>query len=374
MPLSGPDPRPASAPAAPQPRPVSDLEGRTRPVTFDGTEVVERLADFQAGAVTGAGDLEALPDAVVPDSLVAYALGPVALGDATEGIEAYVWRARISGDQVLLSREADDAWGAESALFEVGGAPAPDRVALTFEQAGRAVVALERAGNVWIYHFDPDAAAFVLEDFGAGRCVRAIYDDPPDSTAGDAQVFYLNAAHVLCHRQQRSRYAVEVETPYAGTEHSYLLGLARTQVTRRLVAVLAVRDDEAGTYQLTRLESEAFPHRPPAETLDLSGVPTWGRLQDMPFPTEALDLSGYPVSGLLRDLIQVYAADEALNLSGYPTLGLLRDLVQVYAAEAEGVDLSGYPVSGTLIVVAVLYSAPAESLNLSGYPTSGTLV
>jgi hypothetical protein len=297
-------------------------------------------------------------------------MGPVAIGDASLGLEARVWRARAAGGAVYLARWIDGTGWDESELFTYAGAEI-DELSVAFDQGGAPVIAAERAGDVWIRFFDPLLGAQAFTDFGAGRTPLAVLDDA-DPSVGDVQVLYLSAAHQLVHRQERDRYQVEIATGSSFTALDFLEVAARTQ-TDRLAVVLSRRDAVSGTYALARVESGLFPHHV-RENAQLSGLPTFGELADKDFrPVEPASLSGAPTLGSISEsgLVTTSFREDA-SLSGAPILGTLRNTIQTTTLREDS-SLSGSPRSGSLVAV-IVSTTPREDSSLSGYPTGGTLV
>jgi hypothetical protein len=154
----------------------------------------EVQADFNTpGHVRSGLDLTRRPDAIILDPLVAYSMGPIALGDASAGPQNRPWRARATATQVLVSRanDANTAWEAETVLFNYAGAPIVE-MDLAFEQLARAVIAAERDGEIWVYWFDPILGDFIFQNFGDGRTPRCMLDNPADPSDSDVIVFYFS--------------------------------------------------------------------------------------------------------------------------------------------------------------------------------------
>jgi hypothetical protein len=212
------------------------------------------------------------PDALVLDPTIAYALGPVAEGDGSQGPVAWAWRLRVVAGAVRLAREtaARDGWGPETTLFTVTGAPCIE-VDLAFEQSGRAVVTMQRntgAGGspeVWLYYFNAFLTGFVFESFGPGRTPRVVLDNPQTPNESDVLLLYLDpVADRLRARQQRDRYLLVYDTPLTDVAQLFLEELLVT-VDNRIRCVLSVRDPAAGTYTLRLLDSTLYPFLLPAE-------------------------------------------------------------------------------------------------------------
>jgi hypothetical protein len=198
------------------------------------------------------------PDAVSLDYLTSHMMGPVALQDPSEGVFAYAWRARLVGEDVLVSREEDEGWGNETVLLSiVDGLGAVRALDLGFTQSGDPVLAFERStgpagsSEIWIYFYDPTVPGFILADFGEGRNPRVTIDQPHGTATSDVQVFYISDITGLVHRQQRDRYEIEYFIRVA--DEDTFLEEALIREDRRLELVIAVRDQEAGQYTLTSI-------------------------------------------------------------------------------------------------------------------------
>jgi len=247
---------------------VTPPAGETPPEVevFDpdaSSDLREFLADFDTPthALGAGGSLVKRPDAVSPDYLVSYSLGPIALGDANSGPVNRVWKARADNTTntvyVARANDANTAWESEVALFTYAGVAS--EIDLAFEQLARAVVCLEISGHLWLYWFDPLIPAFTLTDFGVGRNPRCLLDNPPDTTDSDVLVFYISdVADGLVYRQQRDRYGTEYSTPITGVTDKYLEEVFRS-TDFRVVAVISTHNVVAGQYSLSRLESTLYP-------------------------------------------------------------------------------------------------------------------
>lgn len=332
--------------------------------------VRERRADFESGneAVSGASTGRR-PDAIALDGSVAFSLGPDAEGDASAGLEARTWRVQSAADgSVYLARWLGSAWS-ERLLFTA--ATQADAVSFAFDLTGRPVVALESAGALSIWFFDPVLGTTSLAAFGAGRCPAVVRDDD-GSSISDVQVFYLDGSHALRHRQQRDRYTIAIDAAYAGTPDVFVEGAFRSK-SGRVVVSLSLRDSATGTYSVPPPhESALFPWRV-TEAAMLAGSLMDGTLREAFIRLrEDAGLGGALVSGLLGSTLLVYPIREDARLGGTPTTGALVPVIVSLTTAREDAGLSGSAVSGTLVAVVVTLSA-REDASLSGIPTGGTL-
>lgn len=242
---------------------------------------LEYQADFQTGADLYAGtSSDRRPDAISLDYLTAFCVGPEAVGDASLGLARRAWRVRCvnggGGGSVYLARSsvtvdetrggAAGVWEAEVELFAFLGAAALE-ADVAFEQAGRAVVCLERetgaagAPEVWLYWFDPRVPGFVLESLGAGRNPRILLDDPESPAESDVLLFYISDPNDrLEMREQGEFYATPHATPIENVANVHCEEVAFA-TDNRLHVVLSVRDVVGGRYALARLESAPYPVR-----------------------------------------------------------------------------------------------------------------
>lgn len=241
--------------------------GKPRPTPAAGTGGLRQFqADFANGALRGL-DATARPDALVLPPRIAYALGPRALGDLTDGPIAWAWRVRVSdAGQVLIARENDarTAWGAETVVFTIT-APLPTEIDLAFEQSGNVSVCAQRptgAGDtpeVWLYYLNPLLLGFVFQSFGPGRTPRLVLDNPATPSESDVLLVYLNpVADRLELRQQRDRFAVVFPGPVSPVTDVFLEEVAIT-IDNRIRCVFSRRNPVTGTYSIELLDSTLYP-------------------------------------------------------------------------------------------------------------------
>lgn len=357
------------ATACPQ---VDPAQFNVPPAPYDPSGIREFLVDFATERHSTTLSLDAFPNALSFSRTEAYARGPVAPGDVSQGLLSFAWRARYAAGSVLLGR-ADG--GAEAVLFAIEG-PAITWLGLAFEGSGRAVVAAERATSagggpeIWIYHFDAVADAFVWESFGFGRCPAAILDDD-NSADGDVQVFYVDSADAVMHRQQRNRYNTAFATPLVLAEGGRIGTVVRVEGTR-LALFCYEPDPVTGRWTEKRLDSEIFPYTG-REGFSLTATALAGLLYEIAtMPREGITLTSEAIGGLLRETIQVHTGREGIALHSSPTAGVLLEVVKLYEAR-EPITLNATPVSGSMPTVVIVYAA-REPITLSSSPTGGTLV
>lgn len=302
------DPPPDTAWDPCGPRPTHDLDVRE----FEG--------DFATPTHEVEGtSVHLRPDAISLDYHTAHTLGPIAVADPSKGLVARIWKAWTpDGYEVRLAgaNGAGDAWTDEVLLFTIDdGGPPIIELDIAFEQNGQPVVCLERAtgvggaSEVWIWFYDPTVPGMVLQNFGPGRTPRALLDRPHDQADSDVCVFYVDdELGRIVYRQQRDRYAVEIETPAVADENTYLEDAALT-IGRRIVVIYSKRDPDTGTYQLYRLTSRLSPFPTAAEgtepMAEIRSLSVEEVIRDAPFAVEALAPVAEIRSLMLRDLIIV---------------------------------------------------------------------
>src|SRR5690606_30407178 len=315
------------------------------------------------------------------DYLTAHTLGPIAVADPSRGLVARVWKAWTpDGYEVRLAgaNGAGNAWIDERVLFTIDdGGPPILELDIAFEQNGQPVVCLERAtgvggaSEVWIWFYDPTVPGMVLQNFGPGRTPRALLDRPHDQADSDVCVFYVrDDIGRIVYRQQRDRYAVEIETLLAADERTYLEDAALT-IGRRIVVIYSRRDPDTGTYQLYRLTSRLPPIPTAAEgaepVVEIRSLSTEEVIRDAPFDTEALAPVAEIRSLTLRDLIViVQLSPESLAPMGSIMSIERRDIVITALLAPESIAVGGsIQEIATEVVITIDRTLEIESLGPS---------
>jgi hypothetical protein len=316
---------------------------------------LERQAEFQTGDDEYDGtSSERRPDTISLDYLTAFCVGPEAEGDASLGLFLRAWRLRCENDEgggtVYLARSSvlvpeAGAWDAETELFVFTGAVALE-VDIAFEQAGRAVVCMERgtgvdgAPEVWLYWFDPRVPGFVLENLGAGRNPRILLDNPENPAESDVLLFYISDPNDrLEMRQQGEFYATPQATPIENVAfvHCEEVAFARDN---RLHVILSVRDVASGRYALAALESAPYPVRV-HEALDIQTA----------FLSALARREGYVVQpGGLENT----SDPDLLDVSTSFLHALIVDMLIVASTVPESLDVHN-DISSAMLVSLVLY-------------------
>lgn len=208
------------------------------------------------------------PDAISLDYRTAYSLGPEAIGTVAPDAREYTVRWRVRADDannVWIARESGGGFAAETLLFAYTGALI-EELDFAFDQNASPVVCAERAGQLFIYFFDPTVPGFTFASFGAGRTPRCVLDTTLASAESDVLVFYMrDAAGALAFRQQRDRYQVEFLAPDIAAARGvpstqlYIEDVARTR-DNRLAVIYSLRNLTLGQYSLHRQESALYPY------------------------------------------------------------------------------------------------------------------
>lgn len=299
------------------------------------------------------------PDALSFDYLLAYALGPVAVGVVTEGAAAYVWRIRADNTthKLYLCRELDAGWDTEIELFNYSFVGDVTEIDLAFEQAARAVVCLSTATNVWLYWFDPTllpTADFVLEDFGLGRTPRLLLDNPADTTDSDVLFFYILDGTGIVYRTQRDRYETQVTTPITDVENSYLEEVFRG-TDNRVVVVYSVHNPTLGQYTLKRLESTLYPY--------ISDIDNFEALAAL-------------LSGIFEQVVLTFEDDDEIEAGASLISGTLAEiLIDHILFDIDNIETLADITAGTLVVVVLTHTAfDLDNIEALAALTAGTLV
>lgn len=284
-------------------------EGETPPPaeTFWGPREYQFEFDTETHVVDGAS-VDRRPDAVSLDYLTAFSIGPVNIGDASEGARARVWRAKAYNNeatntgQIRISRsnDANDAWEPEFVLFNFAGNAT--EIDLAFEQAGRAVIVLEISGRIKLYWFDPNIppnGEFTLTDFDDGRTPRCLLDNPLDTTDSDVLVFYIrDASDKIVYRQQRDRYQNRIDTPYTGLTNRFLEDAIKT-LDNRVGIVISVRNTVTGRYSLDRLDSTLYPYFTEVDPFQIQQAIQSGLIEDIVI-VNILDLESFQIQQAIQ--------------------------------------------------------------------------
>jgi hypothetical protein len=149
---------------------------------------------------------------LVPDDLgrptraLDFERGGVALNDASQGLNVTNWRARVSGNDVLISEEP---YSSESVLITE---PGIIDISLSFDQNMRPTLAYRVGSDCKLYWYDAALPGQTTTTFSGISSPFLALDDKRDvATAiasNDILFFYINGSN-LCYRQQRDRFNTE---------------------------------------------------------------------------------------------------------------------------------------------------------------------
>lgn len=199
------------------------------------------------------------PGALSYDYLTAYTLGPIAIGDFSQGITNRIWRARMYGSLLKIAKQnietpTEYAFYAEEIVLETG--LFPQEIDVAFDQAGRVFLTMEVNGRIWIYFYDPTIPGHTLVDLCDGRTPRCTQDLLTDIPNSDIALFYIRGEQ-LRHRTQDDRYVTEYDTGLTTTGDIFVEDATFTVGSR--VVVLFSRRDSEGRYRLEYLYSALQP-------------------------------------------------------------------------------------------------------------------
>lgn len=225
---------------------------RVNPVAPDpsppGTR--EFQADFDTdGHVLSSTSITRRRDAISHDYLMNECLGPVAIGDDSEGIEAYVWQVRADGANVYLRRGnlANTAYGSWTLWGVVPGSVPVAEIDIAFTMDAAIVLAAEvptgtgGAPQVTIYRMTEWVTV------GPGMSPRLINDLFPFVVAPhicppqvDVQLFYNKAGAGIKRRQQSDNFGVDYDSPLTWSTNRRVEELFKTD-DRRVGAIVSRR-------------------------------------------------------------------------------------------------------------------------------------
>lgn len=133
-----------------------------------------------------------------------YDYGPVAVGDASEGLRVRVWRGFVDGNNIKVEAPGVPA----ATIFTYS---AVTELAFTFDQNGRPFFAFVSAGAAFIRWYDSTIEDFTITALPAGAAnPRCQLDDKrfSQTNSSDILLIYVRAGN-LCMRRQRDRYTIE---------------------------------------------------------------------------------------------------------------------------------------------------------------------
>lgn len=305
--------------------------------------------------------------------------GPIAVGETGDGTyrtlfsKAYVAFLDRGQSKLRLFAQNGNWTEVDQSLFPQPPHPVGEirHIAVAFDQAARLAMAYERAGEVFVYQWNPFTQEYVVRGPFPGADPVLINDATvgryvPDS---DVLLFHLTPDRLnLVMRVQRENYATArsvwtferpvvldqvVELPY----RIELLG----SFTNALEATGFV------------VHSELYPYRPEA-VIALEGRFASGEYELRAFFYEQearLILQGAFTSGEYVQPVIIYPHEAKLALQGAFTTGEYQAIVQTYS-QSQKLALQGQFSGGTYLLIAFPYQHAPAKLALQGQFIGGT--
>lgn len=151
------------------------------------------------------------PHTIEEDDRISYSYGGIALNDASQGLMALIWRARLDCSRVYLSNSSD-GYASESLLY--GHSVGADRVGLSFDNNMQPVLLLYYDNTAVVRFYDGGEIAFIFQTVSGVRGARIVMDYPwrGGNEIRDTLVCYVrNSDDKLYYRRSRDRYLFEYE-------------------------------------------------------------------------------------------------------------------------------------------------------------------
>lgn len=223
----------------------------------------EYEADFATGSVLDAS-FTARPDAIV--GRIAFAPGPTALQDITAGFNVKAWYARYdnTAGKVFYAESSGSSpleWRDEVELFSFSGADI-DAISMAFDATGRIVVAMERAGDIWVRYWD--GAAYQLDDKGTGLS-PALINQVADTIWGELYLIFEDGLDIK-YRAGSDDYATVTDT-LSDLGAAERIERVILDASDRIHLILSDRVASIGRYTLRRISSNFTP-----PCMDMTGV------------------------------------------------------------------------------------------------------
>lgn len=151
-------------------------------------------------------------------------LGPISVGNTTQGLTAKQWYINYNTSTGECTLEG------YGVLFVRTGI---SRVCLTFDFNGRPFVAFEQEGVVWIWWYDPLTSSQVFSQISEGVLPFARLDErrPEFSTISDIILIYFRNGSMFF-RVQRDRFLVEYPTQFTNISPSRVLNFGMSNLNR----------------------------------------------------------------------------------------------------------------------------------------------
>lgn len=133
-----------------------------------------------------------------------YELGPIAIQNASRGVDYQMWRARMENDYVYLSAPNVQ----EFVLLDL---PKITEISFTFDQNANVVFAYVQDGLAKLYWFDASIGDYTTTVFGSDVITpRVTLDDKRlfQRAISDVLLFYQRENKLMM-RMQRERFSIE---------------------------------------------------------------------------------------------------------------------------------------------------------------------
>lgn len=162
------------------------------------------------------------------DGLLAYEIGGIAIGDASQGINLQQWYGRvvpIDGQQVFQLSSDGDTW--TTIISRSGNVTEMD---FAFDQNMVPFITWVEDGVTRIYWYDPNVSSMTITNLGDQLVnPRCCMDDKRDLQLVNSDIIlaYIRAGG-LYYRQQRDRYQVErlLQAGLAGGSRLVCVGMS----------------------------------------------------------------------------------------------------------------------------------------------------
>lgn len=308
------------------------------------------------------------------------AAGPIAIGETGDGTYATLFSVPYVGylDKhqnkfVLLKYDGSSWTPVDGSLFPQPPHPVDEirHIAVAFDQAARLVMAYERAGEVFVYQWDPFARGYVvrgpfpgvdpvlINDATVGRYV-------PDS---DVLLFHLTPDRLnLVMRVQREGYAT-ARSVWTFGRPAVLDQVVELPYRIELLGSFTDALDATGFV----VHSGLYPYRPKA-VIALEGRFASGgyELRASLYRQKArLVLQGVFTSGEYAQPVIIYPHGAKLALQGAFTTGEYRAVLKTYS-QRQTLALRGQFSGGTYLLIAFPYQHAPAKLALQGQFIGGT--
>lgn len=338
----------------------------------------EYLADFADGDVFGTSFLRR-PDAVSRSMLNAFAPGPRALNDPTEGLLVKGWYCRCDNtEKKLYLGEAKDqirlGWHDEVEWFTFTG-DIIQELDFAFDQNGAPVLVAQRSNSLWIYYFKPSAGEYVFEDFGAGLYPKVLLDNPFHVDDSDLLVWY-SAGGFLTYRKQRDLYVSSNPTAIGLSGAQYVEGTVVDDLLR-IHVIFSTRNAGAGTWSLERMTSELYPYYAPPEYMLASNRVIAALVETVliiytPPPDTFLVANSTPQATLEIVVWEELIVDNPAFDATIDDVQVILVII-VYEPTPGECDVANTSVAGTIEDKVIEYTAELEEIDAANSSIAGTI-